>query len=105
MTRVRGDTKPWRFLILDAEGVEQNLENFSFTLNINAKRTPLDDEHLLASISGTGDQEGNLAIEPTANQVDFVGIKYYDIKMSDPNDVVYTLYKGQVEFLHNMSGS
>lgn len=98
LIRTRGDTKPFRWTVNDNTGAGQDLDGYTFKMTIASEKNPVDETTKIFSMTGSNDGVGALSFTPLVADVDLLGTYYYDVQMTDPDTLIYTLAKGKIKF-------
>lgn len=103
--RYRGDTAADQFSVFNkSAGDVASLAGCTFTLTVGSVMNPTDDTTMLYQLTGVVDTEkGTVYFEPSDDQVNRVGVFYYDIQMVDSNGKKRTLVKDVYEFIQDIS--
>lgn len=102
IARKRGDTKPFRFT-LKKNGTDEPLAGYSFVLTVNAEAKPVDATQQQFSIAGSNDSDGNFSFIPSTSEANLLGTFYYDVQMTTPVGLVYTLFQGKMKFTQDIT--
>lgn len=103
ISRKRGDTKPFNFTIKDANGADQALAGFVFYLTVNSEKAPTNTDNQQFQLEGTTSAAGSFSFAPTTDDVDLVGMYYYDVQIIDGDGVIYTVYEGKMTFVQDIT--
>lgn len=103
--RFRGDTTVIQRTIKNDAGAVLNIAGWTLWLTINAEARPSDVTNEMAQMSGTVTDAPNGVVEfqPTADQVDYVGVFFFDIQAIDASGVKSTLNHARFIFLQDIT--
>ena len=103
----RGDTAPWTFTILKADGVTpEDITGFSYLLTVDPSDEPTDAVNNLFQLTGiisTG-TDGVVQFNLSAGQADQVPAEYFfDLQQTDTAMRLRTVAKGSFEFKQDIT--
>jgi hypothetical protein len=102
----RGDTTPWTFTILKADGVTpENITGFSYLLTVDPSDEPADAVDNLFSLTGTvtDGPNGVVQFELSVAQADNFGEFFFDLQQTDGASKIRTIVKGAWEFKQDIT--
>lgn len=93
--RIKGDTFPIKVQVLSEDGTAFDLTSCTAFLTVKKRLEDADSEALIAksTTSHVSAIEGITQFSLLAADVDYVGSFYYDIKLKDVNDIIYSVDK------------
>jgi hypothetical protein len=98
ITRVRGDTFPFSFVIKDSSGTVVDISGFSYKLSVDPSDEPSDETGQLFQVVGvvpTG-TDGVVTFTLSADNADQTpGTYYFDLEQTDDNSKIRTVAKGE----------
>ncbi len=98
ITRMRGDTYPI-LLTVKKNKIAIPITGFTFKLTVSSREEPSDDTYLFQLIGTIVDAlKGQAKFEPSVEDMNVLGKKYYDIQVIDASGYIYTPIKGMIEF-------
>jgi hypothetical protein len=103
----RGDTTPWTFTILKADGVTpEPITGFSYLLTVDPSDEPVDSVNNLFQLTGTitDGPNGVVQFELTAGDADQTPNEYFfDLQQTDGSSKIRTIAKGTFEFKQDIT--
>lgn len=98
----RGDTQPFGFNILNADGTAATIAGFSYLFTVNTESDPVDDTNEVFSLAGV--ISGNtVSVTLSALQADQLGVLFYDLQETDGSGLIRTIAKGEVEWVQDIT--
>jgi hypothetical protein len=104
--RRRNDTAAEEFKVLSSvTGSAIDITSYSFTLTVNQKQFPVNDDDQVMQISGaiTDAAAGLVEFVPSAGQADRVGSFFYDVEMIDPAGRIRTIATGRWRMVEDIT--
>lgn len=107
LTRVQGDTTPFRWLLsTKVAGVKTPLPNSGFTYKMEAdpSKTPANESNQQFALTYTGTGDGVISFPPAAGDpvgtgVNVVGKFFYQVKQTDGAGKTRTIIDGSIKFV------
>ena len=98
----RGDTQPFGFDILNADGTAATIAGFSYVFTVNTTSEPADitDQVFAAAGSISGN---TVSVNLSTGDADQLGVLFYDLQETDGSSLIRTVAKGEVEWKQDIS--
>lgn len=106
ITRTRGDTHTFDFVLKTADGTAVDITGFTFSLAVDPCPEPTSGTGNLFVLSGTvvDGPNGRVRFAPTLGQSNQApGTYYYDLQMVDGAAAIRTVAKGKFVFLQDVT--
>lgn len=106
ITRSRGDTHPFTFIIKDGDGVVIDITSRTYKLTVDPSSEPLDDTGNLFSLDGTVSvgTDGAVEFELSAGEADQTPSTYFfDLEQTDASSKIRTIARGEFTFLQDIT--
>ena len=104
MEKFRGDTLPDVILVTKNES-PANLTGATVVFTLSSERNPVDISKQLYQLVGTIDDplSGVVVFSPTLDNVDRVGLYYYDVQLTTAEGKVATIDKGVYQYIQDIT--
>jgi hypothetical protein len=103
--RVKGDTYPIRVQVLQENGESFDLTGCTAFFTCKKRYEDPDNKALIAleTTSFESATEGIIAFEVTEEQTEIDGSFFYDVKVKDANDLIYSVVADRIIFEKNIT--
>ena len=99
----RGDTQPFGFDILNADGTAATIAGFSYSFTVNSSPVPVGAVPA-AEFTVAGAISGNtVSINLSPAEADRLGVFFYDLQETDGGGLIRTVAKGQIEWQQDIT--
>jgi hypothetical protein len=108
INRYRQDTYADEWVIRsDETGLPIDITECSFVLTVSSQQNPTSETGQLFQIVGTiiNGSAGRVEFAPDSEDVETVGVFYYDLQMTDGNDRIRTIDKGKYTITQDITKS
>lgn len=98
--RIKGDTFPIKVQVLSEDGTAFDLTSCTAFLTVKKRLEDADSAALIAKsiTSHVSATEGITQFSLLATDVDYVGSFYYDVKVKDSNNIIYSVVTNRIIF-------
>jgi len=99
----RGDTAPFGFDILNADGTAATIAGFSYSFTVNSDPVPVGGTPAAEFTVAGAVSSNTVSINLSASEADRLGTFFYDLQETDLGGLVRTVAKGQLEWQQDIT--